>query len=123
MTRPNVEVWLEEIKGSAEATRIGMCLIHNGVVRGTTRDGKPVSGMELTYDGDRLQEVIDEARSKPGVIAVKAWVNEGRLNVGDDIMYVLVAADIREHAFGALQELVQRIKTEVVRENEIFESN
>lgn len=123
MTRPNLEVWLEEVKGASESARIGMCLIHNGVVRGTTRDGKPVSGMELTYDRNRLQEVIDEARGKPGVIAVKAWVNEGRLNVGDDIMYVLVAADIREHAFGTLQELVQRIKTEVVSENEMFAGN
>ena len=119
MTRPNLEAWLEEIKSSEDAPLIGMCLVHNGVVRGTTRDGRPVLGMELSYDPDRLQSVVTEARAKPGVIAVRAWVNEGHLKVGDDIRYVLVAADIREHAFGTLQELVQRIKTEVVRENEI----
>jgi len=96
-----------------------MLLVHNGVVRGTTRDGVPVQGMDLSYDRARLDEVVAQVRAMPGVIAVRAWVNEGRLGVGDDIMYALVAADIREHAFDGLKELVRRIKTEVASEWEI----
>jgi len=117
--RPSVEAWLKETKQSADAARVGMCLMHNGVVRGTARDGSPVTGMELTYDHDRLQEVLASVAAMPGVATVRAWVNEGRLAVGDDIMLALVAGDIREHVFAALQELVRRIKTEVVREQEI----
>jgi molybdopterin synthase catalytic subunit len=50
---------------------------------------------------------------------VRVWINEGRLTVGDDIMYALVAGDIRENVLSGLQELVRLIKTEVVREREI----
>jgi molybdopterin synthase catalytic subunit len=118
-TRPSVQDWLDEIKGGLDGPRIGMFLVHNGVVRGTTRDGSAVQGMDLSYDSSRLDEVVAQVGSMPGVIAVRAWVNEGRLAVGDDIMYALVAGDIREHVFGGLQELVRRIKSEVVAEWEI----
>jgi molybdopterin synthase catalytic subunit len=117
-TRPSVQTWLDEIKGGTDGSRIGMLLVHNGVVRGTARDGSEVRGMDLSYDPGRLDEVIAQVGSLPGMIAVRAWVNEGRLAVGDDIMYVLVAGDIREHTFGGLQELVRRIKSEVVVECE-----
>ncbi|MBN1629690.1 MAG: molybdenum cofactor biosynthesis protein MoaE [Thermoleophilia bacterium] len=96
-----------------------MYLIHNGVVRGTARDGTPVSGMDLSYDHARLQELLAEIGARQGVIAVRAWVNEGGLAVGDDIMYALVAGDIRENVFSGLQELVRLIKTEVVTEFEV----
>jgi molybdopterin synthase catalytic subunit len=96
-----------------------MYLVHNGVVRGTARDGSPVSRMDLSYDRDRLVEVIEQVRARAGVVAVRVWVNEGMLEIGDDIMYALVAGDIRENVFGSLQELVRLIKTEVVKEWEI----
>jgi molybdopterin synthase catalytic subunit len=53
------------------------------------------------------------------VIAVRVWVNEGHLGVGDDIMLVLVAGDIRDNVFPALQGLVGELKTRVVKEREI----
>ena len=114
--RPQFETWLEEIKAGPDAARIGMYLMHNGVVRGTARDGTPVTGMDLTYDHDRLSGIVQEIKARPGVIALKVWINEGSLAVGDDIMRVLVGGDIRENVFGALQELVRLVKTECVKE-------
>lgn len=116
---PSLQTWLADIKTGPDAARIGMYLIHNGVVRGTARDGSPVTGMDLSYDRERLAEVIEAVEARPGVVAVRVWINEGRLGIGDDIMYALVAGDIRENVFGGLQELVRLIKTEVVKEWEI----
>ena len=117
--RPSLEAWLEEVKREPGAARIGMYLAHNGVVRGTSRDGTPVSGMDLACDHQRLRAVVEEIERRPGVVTVRVWVNEGRLAVGDDIMLVLVGGDIRENVIGALQELVRLIKTEVVKEREL----
>lgn len=117
--RPYLQTWMDEIKNGPDGARIGMLLSHNGVVRGTARDGSPVQGMDLSYDRELLQKVIAEVETMPGVIAVRAWINEGRLSVGDDIMYALVAGDFREHVFDGLKELVRRIKSEVVSEWEI----
>jgi molybdopterin synthase catalytic subunit len=110
---------IERIKAQPDAGGIGMILAHQGIVRGTTRSGDPVHGMLLNVDRRRFAEALAEARDWPGVVAVDGWVNEGDLAVGDDIMKVVVAGDIRENVFGALQRLVGTIKKEVVTESEV----
>jgi len=117
---PSFEAWLEEIKGTPESSRIGMYLMHNGVVRGTARDGTAVLGMSLSYDHEHLQKVVDLIQAKRGVLAVRVWVNEGVLAVGDDIMRALVAGDLRENVYAGLQELIHLVKSEVVVESEIY---
>ena len=119
-SHPTFETWLEEIKSGPDSSKIGMYLCHNGVVRGSARDGAVVKGMDLSYDAGRLREVLADVAARPGIVAARAWINEGRLAVGDDIMYALVAGDIRENVFSGLQELVRLIKTEVVSEFETF---
>jgi molybdopterin synthase catalytic subunit len=109
---------IERIKASPEAAGIGMVLAHQGVVRGASRAGEAVHGMHLAVDRQRLAEALAEALAWPGVVAVDGWVNEGDLAVGDDIMKVVVAGDIRENVFGALQRLVGILKSEVVTESE-----
>lgn len=116
--RPSVDAWLDAAKRSCDLSATGMFLVHNGVVRGTSRSGDIVSGMDLVVDRARLDEIVESARLMEGVTYVRAWVNEGSLEVGDDIMYVVVAGDIREHVFEALQALVKMIKTQAVREVE-----
>lgn len=118
MQTPDVNGWIDEIKARPGSGGIGMMLAHRGIVRASTRAGEPVSSMTLSVDRDRLAEVLAEARGWDGVIAIRAWVNEGLLAVGDDIMQVLVAGDIRENVFGALQRLVGLIKSDVVTETE-----
>lgn len=117
--RPSIDLWLSEAKSGVDTAGTGMYLIHNGVVRGTSRDGRPVSGMVLSVDRERLNEIVASASLIEGVTYARAWVNEGRLAVGDDIMYVVVAGDIRDHVFEALGALVRMIKSEVVTEEEL----
>lgn len=117
--RPSLDAWLAGIKSAEDTAGTGMFLMHNGIVRATSRAGEPVSGMQLGVDRARLAEVVESARLMEGVTHVRAWVNEGELAVGDDIMYVLVGGDIRDHVFEALRALVKMIKTEVVTEHEV----
>lgn len=116
---PSLDAWLAEMKSSPGAGDVGMYLTHNGVVRSFSRDRRPVSAMDLSVDTARLDAALADARGMPGIMDVRVWVNEGHLDVGDDIMYVLVAGDIRDHVFDALQTLVRIIKTEVVVEREL----
>jgi molybdopterin synthase catalytic subunit len=116
---PSLDSWLREMKSSPGAGDVGMYLSHNGVVRSFSRDGRTVTGMTLSVDQELLDTALDDARQMPGVTFVRAWVNSGHLEVGDDIMYVLVGGDIRENVFDALQTLVRTIKTRVVTETEL----
>lgn len=114
-----VEKWIEEIKRSVDPGMLGMMLVHNGVVRASSKQGEQVRGMRLSYDKGLLEAVVAEARSQEGIAGVRAWINEGDLKVGDDIMYVLVAGRFRTDVLPVLQRLLGRIKGEVVHEEEI----
>lgn len=116
---PGIDVWLSELKADPASAGVGMYLSHNGVVRAFSRDGREVTGMELSVDRDLLASAVEEARQMPGIVQVRAWVNEGHLEIGDDIMYVLVGGDIRDNVFDALKSLVKTIKTTVVAETEL----
>ena len=77
--------------------------------------------MEFAYDAAKVDAVIAEAYKMQGIFHVKVWLNEGLLNLGEDIMYVLIGGDIRPHVIDALQFLVGKIKTECVMEIEQME--
>ena len=113
-----IEKWIAEVKESSDSGELGMILIHNGIVRATSKDGKRVTGMYLTYDRGKLNSLIDGFVKREGIVAVKAWINEGNLNVGDDIMCVLVAGRLRTYVLPTFEELISRIKNEVVSEEE-----
>jgi glutathione-regulated potassium-efflux system ancillary protein KefG len=47
--------------------------------------------MKLSYDRAGLEQALARFRSRDGIAEIRAWINEGDLNVGDDIMVVVVA--------------------------------
>ena len=127
-TPPSINDWLKEAKNSPAAANVGMFLVHNGVARETAKakvrfneeNTKPVVGMEFSYDAEKLEKVVADAYNLPGIFYVKAWLNEGMLEVGDDIMYLLIGGDIRPNVVDALQTTVSKIKNECVIEKEIY---
>ncbi|MDW7739002.1 MAG: molybdenum cofactor biosynthesis protein MoaE [Bacillota bacterium] len=126
-TKPSIDKWLSEAKAEPVASKIGMFLIHNGVVRQTPKakvrqgldNGSVVKGMEFSFDAEKVEEIITDTYKLNGVFYVKVWLNEGQLKVGDDIMYALIGGDIRPNVVAALQFLVEKIKTECVTEIEL----
>ena len=109
---------VERIKKHPEYRKVGMMLCHNGVVRATSRDGKPVSEVEVKVDRKRLEEILAGIKAMPGIVEVLAHVNEGTLKVGEDVMYVVVAGDFRENVFDAMISAVNRIKADVTSKQE-----
>ncbi|MGI6698302.1 MAG: molybdenum cofactor biosynthesis protein MoaE [Clostridia bacterium] len=123
---PSIDEWLKEAKADPAALQQGMFLIHNGVVRQTPKakvrqgidDGSTVKGMEFAYDAAKVDAAVAEAYKMDGIFHVRVWLNEGHLEPGDDIMYVLIGGDIRPHVIDALQFLVGKLKSECVTEME-----
>lgn len=125
---PSMDQWLREAKAHPSAAHVGMYLTHNGVVRATAKaavregreDTRPVTGLHFAYDSAKVDAAVADTCQLPGVLYVRVWLNEGDLQVGDDIMYVLIGGDIRPHTVDALQYLVGRIKTQCVEETERY---
>ncbi len=126
---PSMDQWLQEAKQDPNADKVGMYLVHNGTVRATARaevrqaagQTRPVKGMVFSYDREKVAAAEDATRDLEGIYYVRTWLNEGQLSVGDDLMYVLVGGDIRPHVLSALDFLVGKLKTECVREQELYD--
>ena len=124
-----MDAWLKEAKQDASANKIGMYLVHNGIVRQSAKakvrqgaeNTKPVTGLVFSYDQAKVDTAIAETYKMDGIYYLRVWLNEGQLTVGDDIMYVLVGGDIRPHVVDALQALVGKIKSECVVETEVYD--
>lgn len=113
-----IDDWMREIKTKSPPEGLGMILVHNGIVRATSKKGEPVRGMLLGYDEGLLESIVQEYSGKEGIVGIKVWINNGQLKIGDDIMLVLVAGRFRTDVLPVFENLIRDIKTRVVREEE-----
>jgi len=122
----DLNLWLSQAKKEASALNCGMYLIHNGVVRQTSKKqvregipGPPVSRLEFSFNAARVSEAIEKAKAMPGIYYVNVWLGEGILSPGDDLMVILVGGDIRPHVMDCMNQLLDEIKGKCVIETEI----
>ena len=102
---------------------VGMIALHNGTVREWSRNGhKKVIAVEVFANELKVGEICQEVGTMPGIFAVTAEPQQGRLKPGDDLLYLAVAGDVREHVLPAFETLLNRIKSEAVEKREILES-
>ena len=117
----NLTALIERIKNHPRYDQVGMILCHNGVVRGTSRDGRKVSGLKITVDHAKLKKIIDENKKKPGIVEILVEISENiDLSLGEDVMFLVVAGDIRDNVITALNDTLNAIKTTVTKKTEFF---
>lgn len=98
---------------------VGMILVHNGVVRGWSRnDKKTVTGVFVTPDKEKINKICKEMEKREGIFRILADANSGELKPGDDLLYLVVAGDIRENVKATFAELLDTIKSEAVIKQE-----
>jgi len=116
-----IQQLFHEIKNHSDYAKAGMILCHNGIVRSTSRDGREVTGLTVQVDHARLQNIIEERKQDPGIIEILVEIQEDRkLSVGDDVMVLVVAGDIRENVIHTLQSTLDAIKSTATHKTEFF---
>jgi molybdopterin synthase catalytic subunit len=115
---------LSELKNHPQfIENVGMILVHNGVVRGWSRnEKKKVKYLEVTPDYEKIQSIQEEFEKKPGIFKVIIHSNEGICQPGDDLLYISVSGDIRENVKPVLSDVLEKIKTEAIQKHEEFTS-
>jgi molybdopterin synthase catalytic subunit len=117
----NLKALIDQIKRHPNYHRAGMILCHKGIVRSTSRDGKEVSGLTVTVDHERLRQVIETNKERPGIVEILVEISENRhLAVGDEVMHLVVAGDIRDHVIPVLSDTLDAIKSTVTGKTEFF---
>ena len=116
----NIQDMIKKVKNHSQADKIGMITSHLGIVRGHSRDGRDVMAVEVTYDREQIDKIISEMKGKNGIIEILVQANEGKVELGDELLAVVVAGDLREHVFPVLVETVNRIKASACRKKEVY---
>ncbi len=105
---------IEEMKKSSN--EVGAVTIFVGVVRGTSEKEKV---LRLEYEAHEtlapqtIKNIVEELKTKHGIIDAIVEHKVGTVQVGEEVMYVLVASKHRKEGRKALAELVDRIKRDV----------
>ena len=108
---------LKQLPGFTE--NVGMMLIHNGVVRGTSRnDSSRVTKLEVAPDRGKIQSIQEEFEAKQGIFKILIEAKQGVFTPGEDLLYIVVAGDIRENVSPVLNQVLNRVKTEAIHKKE-----
>ncbi|MCZ2856180.1 MAG: molybdenum cofactor biosynthesis protein MoaE [Candidatus Bathyarchaeota archaeon] len=107
---------LENTRKKPDFYKVGAIATFIGVVRGETKEGKTVKGLELeAYKGkadEVLQNICKELQAKESIVDVQIHHFTGKFHVGEELVYVLVAGGHRNNVFPVLEEAVERYKRE-----------
>ncbi len=107
---------LSNTKKSDNYEKAGAIGLFIGVVRGETLEGEKVKKLTLEAYEEKANEVLakicDDLSKKTGIINVQIHHLLGEFDVGEDLVYVLVAGSHRMDVFPVLQEAVERYKNE-----------
>jgi len=112
---------ITELKKRPDFTdHVGMILIHNGTVRNwSRRDHGRVTALETKVDEALVEKLRQEYKQKPGIYEIIIETRSGRFQPGDDLLFIIVAGDLRENIKPVLSELLDRVKAEAISKKEI----
>jgi molybdopterin synthase catalytic subunit len=117
----NINHLIDRVRKHPDFSKAGMILCHNGIVRETSRDGRKVRGLRVAVDHDRLEHILHEHKKRPGIVDIQVVIAEDQdLAVGDDVMVLVVAGDVRENVIRVLHDTLNAIKTTVTQKTEYF---
>jgi len=107
---------LKSVKECPEYHRVGAITMFIGVVRGETVKRETVKRLELEAYNEKANEVLEdickELKTRKGIVDVQIHHFTGKFELGEDLVYVLVAGGHRQNVFPVLQEAVERYKKE-----------
>jgi molybdopterin synthase catalytic subunit len=108
---------LNNAKNSENYEKAGALTLFIGVARGETIEGEKVQKLTMEAYEEKANEVLtkicEDLTKKPGIVDVQVHHLLGEFNVGEDLVYVLVAGSHRSDVFPVLREAVERYKSEV----------
>lgn len=108
---------LKSVKDKPDFNKAGALAIFIGVVRGETNKGEKVKKLELEAYEEQANNVIDnickDLKKEKEIIDVQIHHFLGSFEVGEDLVYVLVAGAHRQNVFPVLEKAVERYKREV----------
>jgi len=107
---------VDSVKKRIDYHKVGAIAVFIGVVRGETKKGEKVQQLQLeAYEekaDEALEKICKQLKSRRGIVDVQIHHFTGEFELGEDLVYVLVAGGHRENVFPVLEDAVERYKKE-----------
>jgi len=107
---------INNARRSSNCEKTGAMALFIGVTRGETLEGEKVQKLKLEAYEEKANEVLgkicDDLSKNPGIVDVQIHHLLGEFDVGEDMVYVLVAGSHRTDVFPVFREAVERYKSE-----------
>lgn len=121
-----LEQMINEIKKGPNAAQIGSIHTFSGIVRNTSKDGRPVKGIKIDayieLATKSIEEICTKIKNIEGIIDIILIHFYGQFEISEDLIHVVVASSHREEGFKALRIAVEDYKEQLaVWKREDFE--
>jgi molybdopterin synthase catalytic subunit len=107
---------ISRVKQRDDFRKAGAIGLFVGVVRGQTEKGEQVQRLQLEAYEEKANEVLvkicKDLKMRPGIVDIQIHHMLGEFDVGEDLVYVMVAGSHRGEVFPVLEEAVERYKAE-----------
>ena len=112
----SLEEILAEVEKNPELDKAGAIGCFIGIVRGEGLKGGRVRKLSVEAYKEQaersLERIAREILEKPGIVDVRIHHVVGELEVGEPILYIVVAGSHRGEVFESLREAIDRVKKE-----------
>lgn len=108
---------IKAVKESSKITESGSIHTFTGIVRNTSKEGKPVVKMKIdAYDelaNKSIKQICETLKQNEGIIEIKIIHLKGEFELSEDLVYVVVASAHRKEGFETIQNAVDMYKKEI----------
>ena len=104
-------------KENSKIIEAGSIHTFTGIVRNTSKEGKPVVKMKIdAYDelaNKSISKICDRLKQNKGIIDIRIIHLKGEFELSEDLVYVVVVSAHREEGFKAIKNAVNMYKKEI----------
>lgn len=108
---------IKAIKQNSNITEAGSIHTFTGIVRNTSKKGKPVVRMKIdAYDelaNKSITKICERLKQNEGIIDVIIIHLKGEFELSEDLVYVVVASKHRAEGFEVIKAAVDMYKKEI----------
>ena len=113
----DLEGIIDSMKKNSNIKKVGSIHTFTGIVRSTSKYGKPVVSMKIdAFDelaNENIKKICEKLKRKEGIIDIKIVHLKGQFELTEDLVYVVVASAHRQEGFEAIREAVDMYKKEI----------
>ena len=120
----NLEQIIKSIKINHNIEEAGSIHTFTGIVRNSSKIGKPVNGMKIDAYNElankSIQKICHKLKQEKGIIDIKIIHFKGEFKLSEDVVHVVVASAHRKEGFEIISKAVDLYKKEIAvwkREN------